>query len=150
MRLKGVPHFPQEKKNSCWHACARMLYGYKKKACTHPLPKKWAQDRGLNANEFIQLAKAVGLKPLPPINQSFNWTYLDAALKTYGPLWAAGYWNGYPHIIVITGVDAGGKVFVNDPAFPAPVERNIGWFNAKIASDENAPIYVEMPLMYLP
>jgi Papain-like cysteine protease AvrRpt2 len=143
MRL-NVPHFPQEKPNSCWHAAARMLYGFKKAACIHPLPAHWTKDEGIQPSEFVDLAKSVGLRALPKVNQSFGWRFLEDALTRYGPLWAAGQWNGPNHIIVITGVDAGGRVFANDPAFPAPVVRDISWFNAKI--DKN----VEMPLMYLP
>jgi hypothetical protein len=139
-----VPHFPQEKPNSCWHAAARMVYGFKKAACIHPLPNNWTKDQGIAASEFVDLAKSVGLETLPKVNQSFSWKFLEAALTQYGPLWAAGQWNGPNHIIVITGVDSGGRIFVNDPAFPAPGVRDMGWFNERI--DKN----VEMPLMYLP
>lgn len=139
-----VPHFPQEKANSCWHASARMLYGFKKLACINPLPATWKKDQGIQPGEFIELAKAVGLRTLPKVNQCFSWKFLEDSLNDYGPLWAAGQWNGPNHIVVITGVDAGGKVFVNDPAFPSPVIRDIGWFNDRI--DKN----VEIPLMYLP
>lgn len=140
----NVLHIPQERANSCWHASARMLYGYKRLACIHPLPEQWDNDRGINPDEFIKLAQAIGLRTLPKVNQSYSWKFLEDALTAYGPLWAAGQWNGPNHIVVITGVDVGGKVFVNDPAFPAPVERNMGWFNDKI--DKN----VDVPLMYLP
>lgn len=142
----SVPHIPQERDYSCWHASARMLYAFKKSACIHPLPKIWARAnfQGIFAHEFIDLARAVGLRTLPQVNQSLGWQFLDESLGRYGPLWAAGQWNGYGHIIVITGVDVGGRVFVNDPAFPSPVERNMGWFNEKIDKS------VDIPLMYLP
>ncbi len=139
-----VSHFPQEKPNSCWHAAARMLYAFRNSACLHPLPKTWSDDQGIQPEDFIKLAKAVGLKTLPKVNQSFSWGFLEMALTTYGPLWAAGQWNGVNHIVVITGVDAGGRVFVNDPALPSPVTRDMGWFNERI--DKN----VDIPLMYLP
>ena len=140
----SVDHIPQEKPMSCWHAAARMLYAYRNSACVHPMPVEWALDQGIAPDDFIKLAEAVGLETLPRVNQSYGWTFLDGALDAYGPLWAAGQWNGFNHIVVITGVDPGGTVLVNDPAFPAPVVRDIAWFNDKI--DKN----VEIPLMYLP
>lgn len=143
MKLE-VLHIQQERENSCWHASARMLYGFKRLACTHPLPDTWDNNQGIQPDEFIELARAIGLETLPQVNQSYHWTFLENSLNAYGPLWAAGQWNGPNHIVVITGVDFDGKVYVNDPAFPAPVQRNMGWFNEKI--DKN----VSIPLMYLP
>jgi hypothetical protein len=44
MRLEDVPLIMQEKdSNSCRHAAARMLYGYRKRACIHPLPDTYAR-----------------------------------------------------------------------------------------------------------
>ena len=144
MRLTNVPLFKQEKENSCWHASARMLYGYKRLACTHPLPKTYDDNRGLNANKFVDLAKVVGLKTLPRVNMSYDWTFVDQMLRQHGRIWAAGVWNGLPHIVVITGVDSNGTLYVNDPAFAVPQQRNMGWFNDRIAKD------VPLPMMYLP
>ena len=143
MRL-SVPHIVQEKSWSCWHASARMLYGYRRKACIHPLPRVYDANQGLTAEAFIDLAADVGLQTLPPVNQSYSWRWLDDALCRYGPLWAAGQWNGANHIIVITGVDASGAVYVNDPARAAPARRDIAWFNARIDAT------VDVPLMWLP
>lgn len=143
MKLK-VAHIQQERANSCWHASARMLYGFKKHASIHPLPETWVNDQGIQPEEFINLASELGLETLPKVNKCYNWTFLNKLLTTYGPIWAAGQWNGFNHIVVITGVDASGRVFVNDPAFPSPVLRNMKWFNERI--DKN----VDVPLMYLP
>jgi ABC-type bacteriocin/lantibiotic exporter with double-glycine peptidase domain len=140
----SVPHIPQENAMSCWHASARMLYAYRRLACIHPLPAKYAQNQGISADEFISLARSVGLATLPRVDQSYSWRWVEDALRRYGPLWAAGQWNGANHIVVITGVDAGGRLFVNDPAFPAPVTRDVAWFNSRIDST------VVIPLMYLP
>lgn len=74
---------------------------------------------------------------------SYNWTFLDNLLRQRGPIWAAGLWNGFPHIIVITGVDQDGKLYVNDPALGMQ-QRDMGWFNERIATD------VPIPMMYLP
>ncbi len=139
-----VIHIMQEKQMSCWHASARMLYGYRHSACINPLPGEYEDNQGITAEEFINLACDIGLDTLPQVNQSFSWRFIDDTLANYGPIWAAGQWNGVNHIVVITGVDEDGTLYVNDPAFGSPVVRNISWFNARI--DKNVPI----PMMYLP
>jgi len=121
-----------------------MLWGYKYQQSTHPLPNTYTQDQGIQPAEFIRLAQTMGLRTIPQINQSLNWTFLESLLQSHGPLWCAGQWNGPNHIIVVTGVELSGVVYVNDPAFAAPVNRDIAWFNAKI--DKN----VSIPIMYLP
>lgn len=142
MRLFGVPMIYQDKSMSCWHAAARMLYAYRRLACIDPLPGKFAANTGIKAREFIQLAQSVGLKTLPQVNMSYDWTFIDTALRFYGPIWAAGIWNGLPHIIVITGVDPDGTLYVNDPALGLR-HHDMGWFNARISAD------VPIPMMYL-
>lgn len=143
MRL-NVDHIMQERQNSCWHASARMLFGYKRQACIHPLPDDYDADKGITAEQFINLAGDMGLDTLPQVNQTFSWLFFDSNLASVGPIWAAGQWNGVNHIIVVTGVDDDDTLYVNDPAFGAPVIRSVGWFNARI--DKNVPI----PMMYLP
>lgn len=143
MRL-NVMHIMQERQNNCWHASARMLYGYRNQACIHPLPAEYDDNQGIEASEFIDLARDMDLETLPQVNQSFSWRFIDDTLQNYGPIWAAGQWNGLNHIVVITGVDSDGKLYVNDPAFGLPVVRDMSWFNARI--DKN----VSIPMMYLP
>lgn len=144
MRLRGVPLIRQEKENSCWHAAARMVYGYKRHASIHPLPHSYQDNHGISATEFIELARAIGLRTLPRVNMSYGEGFIDDMLRRYGPIWAAGNWNGVPHIIVVTGVDSDGTLYINDPAFLTPQVRDIGWFNDRIADD------VPIPMMYLP
>jgi hypothetical protein len=139
-----VLHIPQESRIRAGMPRLACCDGYRKMACIHPMPKDFDHNQRITPEQFIELAKELGLKTLPPINQSYGWRFLQDALERYGPLWAAGQWNGPNHIVVITGVDAGGRVFVNDPAFPAPAVRDIAWFNEKIDKD------VSVPLMYLP
>jgi cysteine protease avirulence protein AvrRpt2 len=143
MRL-NVDHIQQEQQMSCWHASARMLYGYRRQACINPLPNEYAANNGIGAQQFIDLAADIGLETLPRVNQCFGWQFVDDALRRFGPLWAAGQWNGVNHIVVISGVDSDGTLYVNDPAFPTPVVRDIEWFNDRIDKT------VTIPLMYLP
>jgi papain like cysteine protease AvrRpt2 len=144
MHLANVPMIHQEKSNSCWQASARMIYGFKKLSCISPLPKNYDHDKGLSASDFVRLAMAIGLRTLPQVSMSYDWTFIDDVLRRYGPIWAAGRWNGFPHIIVITGVDSDGILYVNDPAFIAPQKRDIRWLNERISKD------IPIPMMYLP
>jgi ABC-type bacteriocin/lantibiotic exporter with double-glycine peptidase domain len=143
MFLTDVPLIQQEKPMACWHASVRMLFGYRQQ-CADPMDSQYMADTGITAAQFVDLAAAAGLQTIPRVNQSYDWTFIDNLLSTYGPIWAAGDWNGAPHIIVLIGVDAGGKLIVNDPAFPAPQQRDMGWFNQHIDST------VDIPMMYLP
>jgi hypothetical protein len=143
MRL-DVMHIMQERQNNCWHASGRMLYAFRNSACIHPLPQDYENDQGLQPEQFIALARELGLDTLPQVNQTFTGRFIDNNLQNYGPIWAAGQWNGVNHIVVITGVDDDDTLYVNDPAFGAPVVRNMAWFNARI--DKN----VDVPMMYLP
>ena len=139
----AVPLITQDKSMACWFACVQMLYAYKH-ACADPMDATYQANTGISADQFISLAKDAGLHTVPRVNQSYGWKFVDDLLDAYGPIWAAGDWNGVPHIVVLTGIDAGGKMIVNDPAFKTPQQRNIGWFNAHI--DASVPI----PMMYLP
>lgn len=143
MRL-NVDHIMQERQMNCWHASARMLYAYRRSACINPLPQEYEDNQGIGAEEFINLARDLGLETLPQVNQTFSWRFISDNLGTLGPIWAAGQWNGVNHIVVITGADEDGTIYVNDPAFGAPVVRDMAWFNSRI--DKNVPI----PMMWLP
>jgi hypothetical protein len=145
----NVPHIKGAKHESCWHDSARMIYQYKRKADLNPLPAQYAvaNKEGLNKGRFITLAREVGMRGLvaPPLTYTPQW--LADALTRYGPLWAAGDWNNAGgHIIVITGVDSTGAVYVNDPAFDAPLVKDIKWFNQHLCRADE----VENSLMYLP
>jgi hypothetical protein len=137
-----VPLIQQLKPMACWYASAQMLFAYKQQS-VDPMDPVYLADTGISSDQFVDLAKATGLKTIPQVNQSYDWSFINDLLSKYGPIWAAGDWNGAPHIIVLTGVDSGGKLIVNDPAFSTPQVRNMGWFNQHI--DASIPI----PMMYL-
>ena len=46
MRL-DVMHIMQEKQMSCWHASARMLYGYRNSTSINPLPDDYGDNQGI-------------------------------------------------------------------------------------------------------
>jgi hypothetical protein len=102
-----------------WPAGMRLrvcFYGYKRRACIDPLPLTYQGNTGLSAENFVSLAKSVGLHTVPQVNMNYNWPFLAHLVRSYRPVCAAGLWNGVPHIILITGVVANGSVYFNDPA----------------------------------
>jgi hypothetical protein len=121
-----------------------MLYEYKRLACIDPLPSVYAKNAGIQAKQFVSLARSVGLQTVPQVSQTYNWTFVDNLLRTYGPIWAAGMWNGFRHVIVFTGVSADGTLYINDPADGMLHIHDMAWFNERIAKD------VQIPMMYLP
>jgi len=143
MRL-DVPLIRQEKNMSCWHASARMLYAYRKNSSINPLPPAFQANTGLSPAAFVDLAKNIGLEMIPAVNTSIDWTFLEDILKKFGPIWAAGYWYELPHVVVITGVDPDGTLYVNDPGWPIPRVHNMLWFNEKVSKE------ILNPMMYLP
>ena len=142
-----VPHIAGAKSNSCWHDAARMAYQFKRRSDTHPLQDStYDANQGLGANDFIRLAKELGFRPIGAPPSSIDAQFLAEALTKHGPLWAAGTWNGPNHVIVVTGVDSAGNVYVNDPAFPGPVVRTLAWFNQRLYRGD----VLANSLMYLP
>lgn len=139
----NVPLIRQEKRMSCWHASARMIWGFKYQQSINPLNKVYVNNNGISPGQFVTLAKSLGLESVPSINMSYSWVALADLLNRHGPLWVAGYWYGSPHIVVITGVEPNGTVYINDPAGSRKIE-NIQFFNEKIASN------VANPILYLP
>lgn len=134
-----VPLEEQEYDYSCWHAAAYMvwLYWQQHGAGAGPmntLSDAYAESRsqGLSEAKFVTLGKKVGLLPLPLKKNNYTETELYGVLKKHGPLWAAGAWDGQPHVVVITGVEKG-YVFYNDPNGGDALGDTLHWFNTKRA-----------------
>lgn len=79
--------------------------------------------RGLNENEYVQLAEfnRLAAPPLPDrdrLAKTGGWTsaQLESLLNEHGPLWCATSGAGqYGHVVVVTGVNDRGQVIVHDP-----------------------------------
>lgn len=136
----NVPLQAQEKANCCWHTAAFMIWLYwqgqtGRQGPMNSLSSAYTRSdtTGIAPQEFITLAKVVGLKALP-VKNLHSATDLSGYLKGYGPLWCAGYWFGVGHIIVLTGVDDGGKIFFNDPDGGIKKEETVDWFNKNLSN----------------
>ena len=135
----NVPRLAQEQSMCCWHTSAMMIWRYwqtktRRQGPMNTLAPVYKANIGLPANPqaFITLAKTVGMKPLP--NQGvYGPGKLGALLTTHGPLWCAGYWFGYGHVIVLTGIDSSNILSLNDPDGAVAQEGATSWFNAKVA-----------------
>ncbi len=139
----SVPFVHQESQMACWSAGARMLFGYRNMS-TDPLDAVYKANTGITDAQYMDLAKEAGLQTVPPVQMSYGPDYIYDLLSRNGPIWAAGRWNGPLHVIVITGVDSDGTLYINDPAHFAPEEQDMNWFNDKVRRD------IQVPLMYLP
>jgi len=130
-----VPLVSQLRSMSCWYAAACMVAYYRKAGPRLGLPQKWQANTGISVNDFVRLAKAEGLRPIMAPAGKLTASQVETFLRNFGPLWCAGYWDGVPHIVVLTGVTKD-KVFINDPN-PARGRRteSLAWFNQKLAND---------------
>jgi len=144
MRYITVPMIRQEKQQSCWHASARMLWAFKHRQSIDPLSNVFQANTGVSPAQFVDLARELGLKTVPEINMSYPWNGVDDLLRRHGPLWAAGRWYGVNHIVVVTGVDPDGTLYVNDPGTGRRRIHDMRFFNDRIANT------VRNPIMYLP
>jgi hypothetical protein len=134
-----VPVLAQEKSMCCWHTSANMIWLYSqgksgRQGPMNTIMPRYDDNTGLtvSAQAFIVLAQKVGLKPLPTKNLHSE-NDLVGYLKKYGPLWSAGFWYGFGHVIVLTGI-AGGTVHVNDPDGGKKKTGTVAWFNEKLLS----------------
>ncbi|NWF84550.1 MAG: hypothetical protein HXY18_12045 [Bryobacteraceae bacterium] len=127
-----VPLRTQRASMECWYVAAYMVAQYRMEGPRLGLPDKWVPNWGIQPSDIARLAKAEGLKPivLPPGNLTES--QLETLLRTKGPLWCAGNWDGVGHAVVLTGVERG-MVYINDPN-PAKGTRveTVDWFNKKL------------------
>jgi hypothetical protein len=114
--LLDVPLVGQVQAMDCWYAAACMVAYYQEAGPRLGLPRAWVADRGVASTAFARLAAVEGLIPVPLPSGAHAATNYDIFgwLVNHGPLWAAGDWYGFGHVIVITGIE-GDTVHINDP-----------------------------------
>lgn len=136
--ILDVPVVGQQKDMSCWYAAACMVSYYREAGPRLGLPREWKADQGLQPSAFPRLARAEGLEVLTrPNSHSINKEGIYAWLKLFGPVWCAGNWYGFGHVIVLTGID-GDTIHINDPddqkggADGRKATETVAWFNSKL------------------
>lgn len=149
----NVPALAQEKSMCCWHTSAMMIWQYWQQQSGRQGPMNtvapvYAANTGLSvsAQSFITLAKTTGLKTLPSQNGYSN-EDLFKLLRANGPLWCAGVWYGFGHVIVLTGVD-NGQVFLNDPDGAKKKTGTLAWFNEKLLKGLDGCLMAKDPNAY--
>ncbi len=136
-----VPLVVQRKSMECWYASVCMVAYFREAGPRLGIPEKWAANNGINLVDFITLAKTEGLLSLMTPAQDLTSQQLEVILSNNGPIWCAGKWDGFPHIVVLTGVD-GNTVYINDPN-PAKQRRmeTLAWFNQKLDKIPNCMMF---------
>jgi ABC-type bacteriocin/lantibiotic exporter with double-glycine peptidase domain len=128
----SVPLVYQRESMECWYASACMVAYFRRPGPRLGLPDKWKANRGITPADFVDLAKAEGMSPVRFRAGSMSEGELESLLKSYGPLWCAGHWDGVGHIVVLTGVE-GGKVFINDPSpYQGQRVETLSWFDHRL------------------
>lgn len=152
IKLK-VPVLAQELSMCCWHTSAMMIWQYWQQQTGRIGPMNtvlpvYTANTGLpvSAQAFITLAGKVGLTRLPSKN-TYSSTDLFSLLRDKGPLWCAGVWYGFGHVIVLTGID-GGEVFLNDPDGAQRKSGTLAWFNASLLNGLDGCMMAKDPKAY--
>ncbi len=157
--VAGMKLIPQTMKMSCWYASAEMLIEWRRNktlmcekdivdpAYDDPSVKLCKANDGILNSQILDLAKRLGLKPVPPISPTE--ATLESWLKLYGPLWV----NGKKHIVVIAGIKPK-EVLVYDPA---PINtgriewRSLSeWYVGSNASSRDASADVKAVFLHCP
>ncbi len=148
-----VPLLAQEKSMCCWHTSAMMIWQYwqgqsGRQGPMNTVAPVYADNTGLSisAEAFITLAKKVGLASLPTKNTHSS-DDLFGYLRDKGPIWCAGTWYGFGHVIVLTGIDAG-TVSVNDPDGAKAKTGTLAWFNEKLLNSVAGCLMYKDPKAY--
>ena len=138
---------------SCWNASAQMIWWYwqgqtGRQGPMNSLRKEFADNTGLSVSvaDFIRLAQAAGMQAVPR-QQHYSSDDLISMLKQYGPLWCAGTWYGFGHVVVLTGV-AGDIVYINDPDGGIKKDGTVAWFNQKVMNHLDGCIMCKNPAAY--
>ena len=148
-----VPVLAQEKSMCCWHTSAMMIWFYWQQQTGRQGPMNtvapvYEANTGLSvsAQAFITLASKTGLKRLPAKNTYSNFS-LYLLLRDNGPLWCAGVWYGFGHVVVLTGID-NGTVYLNDPDGAQRKTGTLAWFNEKLLKGLDGCVMAKDPRAY--
>jgi hypothetical protein len=118
-------------------------------------PYEW-YDRGLpnNREAFRLLADITGFRGFDrPAFGRWTATDFESRLRQYGPYAFFGFWNGYPHVIVVTGlieVDGQQAVVTIDPVRGFATSQSISQFNGLMNERMQTFNFNRLNPLYLP
>ena len=148
----NVPLVGQTKTMSCWHASSQMIWWFwqgrtSRQGPMATLAETWSQNTGINTDDFVALARRVGMIPVKR-QKKYSSGDLVWKLMQHGPIWCAGRWHGRPHIVVLTGVN-GNTVHINDPGGGGVALTNtVKWFNEKLDNHIEGCLMCKNPSAY--
>lgn len=148
-----VPILAQEKSMCCWHTSAMMIWLYwqgksGRQGPMYTIVPVYNDNSGLSvsAQTFITLASNTGMMRLPSKNTYSN-DDLYNLLNANGPLWCAGLWYGFGHVIVLTGI-SNGQIYLNDPDGGKRKTGTLAWFNEKLLNGLDGCMMAKDPKAY--
>ena len=168
---KKMTEIPQETQMTCWFACYQMMLqwkgdgigaigDYNGKTQSQPIKDKleaagvkWddAVGTGLKGKDFGKAASALGLEA-NGVGQQWTTQDLKRFLSYPSPIWVAGNWDNFFHVVVVIGVEVDNDVdwgevgTIKDSSKVVYIDPN--WKGAKQASVEKKPCHLWLPGSY--
>lgn len=168
---KTMTEIPQETSMTCWFAAYQMMLQWKGQPCgtigdykgdhdPHPIKDKliaagidWddACATGLKGKDFRKAAAALGLQA-NGVGQQWTTQDLKRFLISPSPIWVAGNWDGFFHVVVVTKVEVDNDLdwdevgTLKDRSKVTYIEPN--WKGTKQATTETKPCHQWLPGSY--
>lgn len=169
--MKQMTAIPQETSQTCWFTCYQMMlqwkgYGtgqigdYKGDFPPAPIKEKlvaagvnWddACATGLKGKDFRKSASALGLEA-NGVGQQWTTQDLKRFLSYPSPIWVAGNWDNFFHVVVVTKVEIDNDLdwdevgTIKDRSKVTYIDPN--WKGSKQASIETKSCYQWLPGSY--
>ena len=168
---KKMTEIPQETNQTCWFACYQMMLQWKGDGIgavgdydgtTQPQPikekletagVKWddAVATGLKGKDYRKSAAALGLEA-NGVGQQWSTQDLKRFLSYPSPIWVAGNWDNFFHVVVVIGVEVDNDVDADEVGTIKDSSKVIfidpNWKGVKKASVEKQPCHLWLPGSY--
>ncbi len=168
---RKMTEIPQETQMTCWFACYQMMLQWKGDGIgtigdydgqSPPAPIKdqleatgidWkdAVVSGLKGKDFRKAASALGLQS-NGVGQQWTPQDLKRFLLYPSPIWVAGNWDNFFHVVVVIGVEVDNDVSADEVGTIKDTSRvtyiDPNWKGAKQASVETQPCRLWLPGSY--
>lgn len=111
------------------------------------LAPAYGANKPIGVAAWARLAKKVGMLPVPGPIGFLSVKDIEGWLTKYGPLWCGGFWYGFGHVIVLTGIDDN-FVYLNDPDGGVKKKESLAWFNLKLIKHVPGSVLYKDPTAY--